>query len=134
NKREHDLATGVPVSAAALHVVDIIAEIGLEYNGTVNERARLNVVECDTPHTRTQTAVPAKSALQQRNVAAGHEGSVGDVIMRTALNREIAGGRSAYEKTDDVTHLVEAAFGNCNERAGKREALGDEHQRLHTLV
>src|SRR5439155_19217829 len=81
-----------------------------------------------------QTAVPAKSALQQQNVAAGHEGSVGDVIIRTALNREIAGGRSAYEETDDVTHLVEAAFGNCNERAGKREALGDEHQRLHTLV
>ncbi len=72
--------SGAAVNAQAFHIVDLVAEIGFEQNGTVDQRPRLDLAERDAPHADGQTAGPAEFPFQQQNVAAGQERGVGDVV------------------------------------------------------
>jgi len=98
------------VHAQAFHVVDLVAEVRLEQNGTVGQRPWLDVAQRDAAESDGKADGPAKSPLKQENVAAGQEGSVGDVVARAALDRESTGRGTADKESVDIACLVETAL------------------------
>ena len=82
------------------HVVDLVAEIGLEQDRPVDQRARLDARASAMRRMRmTRPLGPAELPLQQQEVAAGQQRGVADVEIGAALDREGAGPRPADQES-----------------------------------
>ena len=72
----------------AFHVVDLVAEIGLDQNFAVDQRARLDVVKRNAADAHGDAARRRKAALKQQQIAGRQYGAVGDVEVVAARDAE----------------------------------------------
>ncbi len=122
------------MDAQSFHIVDLVAEIGLDQDRPVDHRTRPDLGERDAAHPYEQPGGPAELALQDEEVAARQQGRVADVVGCAALHRERAGAGAADQERQNVAGAVEATFRDRDQGAGQRRPFGREHQRLQALV
>ena len=76
----------------------------------VEQRARLDLLECDAADADEEAARPTELAFKNENVARRQHRRVADIEIGAALDREIAWTRPADQKADDIAVLVKSTF------------------------
>ncbi len=121
--RQHGVALRRDMGVDAFHVVDLLAEIGVEDRGAIDHRAGRNRGERDAPDADADAGEPGKLPLQHQQIARRQQHRVADVEIVGAANAELAGRRAADQERDQVAVGIEAAFGDRDQRARQRQAL-----------
>lgn len=116
------------------HVVDLVAEVGLEDRRAVHGRARHDRAQRNPPDADVHALEPGELTLQDQQLAAMHQSSVGNVVVLSAADRELPGRLAANQEADGVALGIEATLGQRDQRAGQRVRLRHHHQRFDALV
>src|SRR4051812_9468041 len=100
------------MDAKPLHIVDVVAEIGLKQDRSIDQSTGLEFRLCNAADANKEAASPAELALEQQQITGRQQCGVAHVKIGVAPDSEGARVRSANHKGKDVPLLVEATFRN----------------------
>jgi hypothetical protein len=69
NQRQDGVAVGVHVDAEPLHVIDLVPQVRKKQVGSVDQRTRCDVGNCDPAQPHGNAGPPAKPTFQQQYVS-----------------------------------------------------------------
>ena len=97
-------------TSIAFHIVDLVAHVGLHQHRPVGDLALADAGAMEAAQPHLHALRHGEAALEQKQVAVGQEGAVGDVEIVAARHGEDALARPVEHGGKDVALPVEALF------------------------